>query len=72
VTTVSLEGDRGRGYVKARLTDDPRPEPPEPPIPEPVDGAWTIPTEDGPTIVPEKVAAWDAANRAAQARRGST
>lgn len=67
-TTVSPEGDRGHGNVKARLSDDPHPEPPEPPITEPVDGVRMIPTEDGETIVPEKVAAWDAANRAAHRR----
>jgi hypothetical protein len=59
---VSLNGDPEHGRAEeARLqpSDDPRP---EPPMPEPVVGAWTI----GETIVPEKVAALEAARRAAQ------
>ena len=60
---VSLSGDQGHRNVKARLSDDPCP---EPPMPEP--GPWTIPTEDGVIIVPEKLLAWVAAKRAAAVR----
>jgi hypothetical protein len=68
-------GNGQRRNIKARLSDDAHPEPqPEPSMPEPLDGpvdaAWTIPTEDGVIVVPEKVAAWDAANTAAHPRRG--
>jgi hypothetical protein len=61
---VSLSCDQGHRNVKARLSDDPCPEPPMPGL----DSVWTIPTEDGVIIVPEKLLAWDAAKRAAAVR----
>jgi hypothetical protein len=55
VTTVSFDGDAGHRPFKARLSGDP-PREPEPAMLEPVDGRWTIPTEDGPILVSEKAA----------------
>jgi hypothetical protein len=69
MVTVSLSGDPEYGKARvARRSDDPQP-PMREPVDEPVDGPWTIPGDDGPIVVAEKLAAY-AANTAAHRKRG--